>query len=309
MRILLAYDGSDCSKAALKDLKRAGLPFDAHCTIVSVAEVVLPVTPIPDAQGLPLAMVTYEKTGELTSYALERARWEAGEAKKELKQSFPEWQFDVVVELGSPASVLLDQAKKRDIDLIVIGSHGRSAVGRIMLGSVSHKVAHEASCSVRICRPIKEGDTECRIMVGLDKSEESQYALDEVKKRRWTNDTDIHLVSVIDLAPLSMIAYGTMALDPLLIQVEEEERKELTEYLNKSVHELQSAGLKATAYLEAGRAQTKLLEHAKAWAVDCVFVGARGLSKMEGLLLGSVSNALAVKAHCSVEIVRNKQWN
>ena len=49
-----------------------------------------------------------------------------------------------------------------------------------------------------------------------------------------------------------------------------------------------------------------LLSEAESHDADCIFVGARGLSRFERLLLGSVSTAVVTRAHCSVEVVRAK---
>ena len=51
-------------------------------------------------------------------------------------------------------------------------------------------------------------------------------------------------------------------------------------------------------------AKSLLLEEAERWGADCIFVGARGLNRLERLLLGSVSTAVAARARCSVEVVR-----
>jgi nucleotide-binding universal stress UspA family protein len=50
-----------------------------------------------------------------------------------------------------------------------------------------------------------------------------------------------------------------------------------------------------------------LISEAEDWGADCIFVGARGLSHIERFWLGSVSTAVAPRAHCSVEVVREKQ--
>jgi nucleotide-binding universal stress UspA family protein len=47
-----------------------------------------------------------------------------------------------------------------------------------------------------------------------------------------------------------------------------------------------------------------LVQQADQWRADCIFVGARGLSRLERLLLGSVSSAVAARARCAVEVVR-----
>lgn len=52
-----------------------------------------------------------------------------------------------LVEYGDAARVIIDCAARNDVDLIVIGSRGRSQTASLLLGSVSHKVANEASCT------------------------------------------------------------------------------------------------------------------------------------------------------------------
>lgn len=53
---------------------------------------------------------------------------------------------------GHPADEICDYAAKHDVDMIVIGSHGRSGIKRAILGSVSHSVANQAPCAVTIVR-------------------------------------------------------------------------------------------------------------------------------------------------------------
>jgi nucleotide-binding universal stress UspA family protein len=57
-----------------------------------------------------------------------------------------------VVLWGQPADEICGYAKDQDVQLIVIGSHGRSGLKEALLGSVSHKVANRASCPVTIVR-------------------------------------------------------------------------------------------------------------------------------------------------------------
>ena len=52
-----------------------------------------------------------------------------------------------------------------------------------------------------------------------------------------------------------------------------------------------------------------ILQEAEGWGADCIFIGARGLNPLERLLLGSVSRSVAARAHCSVEVVRQRKQN
>jgi nucleotide-binding universal stress UspA family protein len=61
-------------------------------------------------------------------------------------------QIETVVEVGDPSRTIVDYAKRRNVDLIVMGRRGLGDVKGLLLGSVSHKVAHLADCA---CMTVK----------------------------------------------------------------------------------------------------------------------------------------------------------
>jgi nucleotide-binding universal stress UspA family protein len=68
---------------------------------------------------------------------------------------------------------------------------------------------------------------------------------------------------------------------------------------------LHTAGLAASASIKEGSPIPVLLDSAREWGADCIFLGARGHRYLERFLLGSVSAAVAARADCSVEVVRS----
>jgi len=66
---------------------------------------------------------------------------------------------------------------------------------------------------------------------------------------------------------------------------------------------LRAAGLVVSSVVKEGDPKRVLIEEAEQVGADCLFVGARGLRRLERFLLGSVSTAVAARAHCSVEVV------
>jgi nucleotide-binding universal stress UspA family protein len=72
---------------------------------------------------------------------------------------------------------------------------------------------------------------------------------------------------------------------------------------NAAADRLRRAGLAASASVLSGDPKHVLVEAAREWEADCMFLGARGLTRVERFLLGSVSTSVAMHAPCSVEVV------
>ena len=78
----------------------------------------------------------------------------------------------------------------------------------------------------------------------------------------------------------------------------------LQDVAEDSAVKLEAAGLSAEPIVLNANARTELVEEAKRWNADMIFVGARGLGRLDRLLLGSVSTAVVMHAGCSVEVIR-----
>lgn len=133
MKIVVGYDGSEAAKRALERAAR----FDRGepVTVVSVHEV-----HISAGRG-PARVDETEKA--------ERDR-ELEEAAAILRAHGVEARQ--VHGHGDPARAIAEEAEATGADLIVVGTHGRGAFGRAMLGSVSTKLVHQAPCDVLVVR-------------------------------------------------------------------------------------------------------------------------------------------------------------
>jgi nucleotide-binding universal stress UspA family protein len=188
MRILIAYDGSECAEAALDDLTRTGLPHRAEALVFAVVELGLP-PPHPETYGL------MPDTGQQPE--IEEAERLVLRAIERLKANCPEWTVSAKIERGSPASTILDVAEDWHPDLIVVGSHGRSAVGRLVLGSVSQKVVTEARCSVRVARgKVDLEPAAVRLIIGIDGGPGARNAVAAVASREWPKGSRVQIVAV-----------------------------------------------------------------------------------------------------------------
>lgn len=308
MKLLMAYDGSACSESALDDVARAGLPPEGEAMVVTVAEVWLPP---PNGEFIEDEDPAFIK--DIVRRHREKGeKWlvQAGTmvkyAQTRLRNTLPDWKVETTATYGSPAMELLTAADKFEPDLIVVGSHGHSALGRLILGSVSNKVLTEAHCSVRVARGRIDVDpAPARLLIGFDGSAGAFRAIDAVAARSWPEGTGVLLAAATDsIVPTSIGRF----IPPVADWVEQELKSEydwVAHLARKGADKLQSAGLEVSTRIVEGDPNHVLIREAEKWNADCIFVGANSFgSRIERFLLGSTSASVAAHARCSVEVVR-----
>lgn len=300
MKIMIAYDGSSCGDAALEDLRRAGLPQEAKALVFSVAEAWLYV---PRPSGYEIAhgyadIIEKEeetKTTASDSPVLKETLSLAQKAYNFLQENFPKWEVSIDVGIGSPAQQILEKADSWKPDLIVVGSHGRSLLGRFVIGSVSQQIATHAQCPVRVARR-QEGKTGAavRIMVGLDESTEALLAARAVAEREWAKGSEVHFVTAS--APYHLYDDDPSVHKARIKNIQTEAERLLNE-----------SNLNTSFVVLDGNPKQIIPSEAEIWEADCIFVGSRGLSGIERIFLGSVSAAVTARSACSVEVIRPKK--
>jgi nucleotide-binding universal stress UspA family protein len=308
MKVLIGYDGSSFADAAIDDLQRAGLPADTQAKVLCVADVWPSMPPIYRDAIVPGPAELSFAVSDAAQGRIKAAEQEAAElaerAKLRVAEMFPTWTVEAESCSDSPASALTERAQQWNADLIMIGSHGRGAISRLFFGSISQKVLRYAPCSVRVGRHIENRPPgPPRVMLGLDTSEGAAAALEAVACRVWPAGTTVHVVTAIDvrLATAIPVLEGA-AYEPSYVATDEQGW--LREAQQHAAGVLRRAGLVCDSTLKDGDAKHVLPAEADAWHADCIFVGAKGISRIERFLLGSVSSSVAARAHCSVEVIR-----
>ncbi|MBD0373756.1 MAG: universal stress protein [Pyrinomonadaceae bacterium] len=311
MKVLIGYDGSSYADAALNDLRLAGLPREGEALVVSVGDVLF--TPplasheiIEKTVPVGRLMSAIELAQEQEMKALEEAEMLASEAVLRAQEYLPGWKVRSKALAGAPSQELIQEAELWKADLIMVGSRGRSALGRLFLGSVSKTAATEASSSVRIARrsPGKSADSPPRLVIGVDGSAGSERAVRAVGKRVWPEGTEVRVVAVDDGTSPLRIADVTPNPEVSSTGCNEESAVRASRVVAWALEELRAVGLRATAEIKEGDPQSVLIDEARKRG-HCVFVGSRGMGSTEGATgLGRVSARLVTGAHYSVEVVR-----
>ena len=226
-------------------------------------------------------------------------------AAKRVSSLFPFWKITVETASGLPARKIVAMAGKVGADLLVIGeSRPEYQEPGMSIGPSSQKILTESSSSVRVARCGTDKVRPARILVGFDGSRGSTITVDEVASRPWPTGTEIRLVSAADAGVLSSIGrFAPQMMDP---EIESKIVRQWSETLAEfAILKLQKAGLTASIEAEIGQASEVMVNQAQAWKADAIFIGPNcSGAPSERFLLGSVTTAVAWRAHCSVEIVR-----
>ena len=312
MNILVGYDGSESADAALHDLQRAGLPHEAEALIVSVADVMMATSSNNEIFERALTSRRVISSLLLAQKQTERVLLEAKafttKASERVRSYFPGWHVRAEVVAGQPSQQLIRKADEWKPDLIVVGSHGHSALGRFILGSVSKRVVTDSHRSVRVARGpvLSEPSKPPRLVIGVNGSVEAEHAVRAVGRRAWPDGTEVRIIAVDDGTSPARLAHVLPTTTALIRGSNQETALAAHRMVEWAENELRVIGLNVSVTLDKGDPQRELLHEAQKWNADSIFVGGRSFNNaFERLRLGSVATGLVTRANCSVEVVRN----
>lgn len=138
-----------------------------------------------------------------------------------------------------------------------------------------------------------------KILVPVDGSDNSKRALVQAAKVAGNNGAEITIVHVIDMPPTVYVES-----QKLLNQLLEKYRQESAKVLDEFDDVAKEQGIKVQTAILEGDAAESIVEYADKNGFDMIVMGSRGLGKVKGTLLGSVSSKVLQHAKCSVLIVK-----
>lgn len=149
MRILIGVDDSPHSRAAVDFVKRMPWGSQTKVIVVSVARpVVAAYAEIPMSAAVPFV--------EMTESVVQAHQEIAAKCEDTLKSASFATEAKVIE--GDPRTALVEAARDQRADLVVVGSHGRSGIAKLILGSVASHVVTHAPCSVLVVKAGGEGN-------------------------------------------------------------------------------------------------------------------------------------------------------
>jgi nucleotide-binding universal stress UspA family protein len=205
-----------------------------------------------------------------------------------------------------PGKAILAAARSVGAGAVVVGFRGLSALGRVLMGSVSRHVVRGASCPVLVVKgSVRRPRT---FVLGVDGSDSARHAADWLARLPAPPGVRVSLVWVIE--PLRMPSAGFLPASiraTLRAEADElaaEQRARAERDLEPLAIRLQRTGWKARCLVREGLPLPTLFDTARAEDADVLVVGARGAGGVTRLLLGSVAEGAVSKAPMSVLVVR-----
>jgi nucleotide-binding universal stress UspA family protein len=286
--VLCPVDFSEISRRALNHATALAQWYEATLTVLNV----FPVMPVMD---VPPLVLDDKMQNELT-----------GQLRRFTELVPPGVRRELRVEQGDSIHEAIEkQASTSGVDLIVMGSHGRTGFTRLLLGSVAERVIRHAPCPTMIVPAhahdvVPEGPVRYRkILCPVDFSEHSIHAVEYGVTLSEESDAELCLLHV--LLPLTReLKELEPSFEDLRLQIEGDRLRRLGELIPAD------AAMYCTVHtaLRKGAVHREILAAAAEQSADLIVMGAQGGGALDAAIFGSNTERVARAACCPVLVVR-----
>lgn len=293
-RILCPVDFSDSSNRALAHAAALARWYEAQLTLLHVVPTFDPMQ-VPAELGVPVQIVNPMTREEII-----------GQMRPFLERAGVSSEAQLIAEAGDASTTIIDQALTTRADLIVIGTHGRRGFKRLLLGSVTETVLHEAPCPVLTVSPHTEAATSDvvtfkRILCPIDFSPSALqafgFALD-LARQAGGLVTLLHVVEWLsEEEPRASTHFNVPEFRGYMVN-------DARERLRSLVAEESRAWCEIDDLIVSGRAHREILRAAEARSADLIVMGAQGRGGVGLALFGSTTQQVVRGAVCPVLTVR-----
>ncbi len=230
-------------------------------------------------------------------------------AKRDLERIAAELQQSEVavtaeVAAGDPAHEILELARKQQIELILMRTHGRSGLGRTVMGSVAEKVLSGTQIPIMLMRPGARRISAIRtLLVPLDGSPGAAVALATAVGLARSANAALRLVEAIVPIPMQVWAGygGYMYYDPAW---DDEARDMAQNYVSAMTTRLHDAGLQVTGATREGPVVADcIVDEADFVSADLIVMSTHALKGVARAVLGSVADMVVRTANCPVLLI------
>lgn len=285
MKLLMALDGSRGSDAVVREVASRPWPKDSECCVVTAIDPFF-----------------FTKAPLLLAEAKKDTQQGLDECAENLKETGLRLSTEILLE--NPRHGIPKAASEWKADLILMGSHGTGAFVRLLMGSTAQAVLRRAGCSVEIVREGGRKSGGMHVLVPTDGSECAETALRAVAARPWPAGTEIKVISVPEV-PVLAGAYPYYPPE-VVLEVANANEEHARAAVQKGAEILKKAGLCVSEQVMEPRDSPvrAVLGMADLWNADLIVMSSHGRRGFDRYVMGSVSESVALHAHCSVEVER-----
>jgi nucleotide-binding universal stress UspA family protein len=210
-------------------------------------------------------------------------------------------ETESVVLKGNPAEEIVNFAEEKQVDMIIVGSLGKSGIKRFVLGSVSEKVVRHAKVPVLVVREQNEEKPQKKILIATDGSKATEKAVDFGIEIARLNGSKVYAVYVIDIT-----SYDSILMDEAWVKNMQDQFEktghEATSYIEENA---KAVGVEAESVILKGNPAKEIMDFAEEQKVDMIVVGSLGKSGVEQFVIGGVSEKVSRNAKVPVLVVRD----
>ena len=281
-RILFPTDGSDAALAVFEYAQAIALEHDAELHVLNVAD------------------TNRDSVTQISGTVVDALEREGEQAVADLAERAPATtpvETDVVQ--GDPGETIVDYSDQLDADLVVMPTHGRKGIERVLLGSVTEHVINHAPVPVVAVTPGEEQTLEYpprNVLVPTDGSDGSDRALASGIDLAAATGATLHVMTVVETASLGFDARSLVK--------DEDLEANANEIIADATETAEARLDDVSTSIQYGRTDREIRSYVDANDVDLVVMGTHGRTDFSRYLLGSVANKLVRTSSVPVLTVR-----
>lgn len=200
---------------------------------------------------------------------------------------------------GDPPTVIVDIAREKKADLIVLGTYGRKGINRLLMGSVTSQVIVNSHADVLI---VKKHCTECTgvyssVLVPFEASESGKKALTRACSLAKIDGAEVTVLYVIPRYEEMIGFFKTDSIKRSLLK----EAQKITDGAKDLAF---SQGVSVKTMIEEGQAAEKIIEAAKNNKNDLIVMGSHGYRGVNRAIMGSTAERVIIHAGCPILVAR-----